>query len=143
MAQFKVGDKVIREDSGKKGVVVEVFEAGKEKVGKNGVVRDPKVHEEVLHGILSFCKNHGFAVLGLTYSPIKGPEGNIEFLLDLVPGENATKYVSYMNNRGGTSFDNMINSYQGGVMDYTETNAEAYDGTDGKRDFYISIIYMI
>lgn len=56
------------------------FEAGKEKVGKKGVVRDPKVHEEVLNGFLSLAAELGLTVRNLTYSPVKGPEGNIEFL---------------------------------------------------------------
>lgn len=71
---------LLKEDAKMVCLIKPQFEAGREKVGKKGVVRDPKVHEEVLHAILSFCKNHGFAVLGLTYSPIKGPEGNIEYL---------------------------------------------------------------
>ncbi len=57
------------------------FEAGKEKVGKKGVVRDPAVHTEVIENILSVIHNVGFSVLGLTYSPVKGPEGNIEYLV--------------------------------------------------------------
>ena len=56
------------------------FEAGKEKVGKKGVVRDPAVHQEVLEHFLEHAKESGFTVLGLTYSPIRGPEGNIEYL---------------------------------------------------------------
>ena len=56
------------------------FEAGKEKVGKKGVVRDPAVHLEVLEHFLEHAKESGFTVLGLTYSPIRGPEGNIEYL---------------------------------------------------------------
>ena len=59
------------------------FEAGKEKVGKKGVVRDPKVHLEVVERILSFAVENGFSVLHLDYSPIKGPEGNIEYLVHL------------------------------------------------------------
>lgn len=59
------------------------FEAGREKVGKKGVVRDPKVHEEVIEKILRFALNAGFSVLGLTFSPVKGPEGNIEYLVCL------------------------------------------------------------
>ena len=62
------------------------FEAGREKVGKKGVVRDPAVHLEVLEHFLDHAKEAGFAVLGLTYSPIKGPEGNIEFLCCLEKG---------------------------------------------------------
>ena len=57
------------------------FEAGRDKVGKKGVVREPKVHEEVVHKIVDYADMIGFDVKGLTYSPIKGPEGNIEYLL--------------------------------------------------------------
>ena len=63
------------------------FEAGKEKVGKKGVVRDPAVHLEVLENFLVHAKESGFTVLGLTYSPIRGPEGNIEYLGYLEKGE--------------------------------------------------------
>ncbi|MBP1962085.1 TlyA family RNA methyltransferase [Paenibacillus aceris] len=56
------------------------FEAGREKVGKSGVVRDPDVHEDVLTTVLTFAKELGFRLKGLTYSPITGGEGNIEFL---------------------------------------------------------------
>ena len=59
------------------------FEAGKDKVGKKGVVRDPKVHEEVVHRIMDFVNLVGFEVLHLEYSPIKGPEGNIEYLIHI------------------------------------------------------------
>ncbi len=56
------------------------FEAGREKVGKKGVVRDPAVHLEVIENVLKYVKEAGFTVCGITYSPIKGPEGNIEYL---------------------------------------------------------------
>ena len=56
------------------------FEAGREKVGKKGVVRDPAVHLEVLEHFLEHAKENNFTVLGITYSPIRGPEGNIEYL---------------------------------------------------------------
>ena len=56
------------------------FEAGREKVGKKGVVRDPAVHLEVLEHFLTHAKESHFTVLGITYSPIRGPEGNIEYL---------------------------------------------------------------
>ena len=56
------------------------FEAGKEKVGKKGVVRDPKTHVEVLDDFVALADSLGFTILGLTFSPVKGPEGNIEFL---------------------------------------------------------------
>ena len=62
------------------------FEAGRENVGKKGVVRDPAVHREVLEQFLSHAGDSGFTVLGLTYSPIRGPEGNIEYLAYLEKG---------------------------------------------------------
>ena len=66
------------------------FEAGKEKVGKKGVVRDPQTHQEVLDMFVELADSLGFTILGLTFSPVKGPEGNIEFLghltLDDKPG---------------------------------------------------------
>lgn len=56
------------------------FEAGKEKVGKKGVVRAPQTHQEVLNQFVALAHELGFRILGLTFSPVKGPEGNIEFL---------------------------------------------------------------
>ena len=59
------------------------FEAGKGKVGKKGVVRDKNIHIEVIEMISEFAIENGFAILNLDYSPIKGPEGNIEYLIHL------------------------------------------------------------
>ena len=59
------------------------FEAGREKVGKKGVVRDPSVHREVIQKVMDFADLMGFSILGLTWSPVKGPEGNIEYLIHL------------------------------------------------------------
>lgn len=59
------------------------FEAGRDKVGKKGVVREPKVHEEVIEKICVFSSMVGFEILALDHSPIKGPEGNIEYLIHL------------------------------------------------------------
>lgn len=59
------------------------FEAGREKVGKKGVVRDPAVHEEVIDKVIPYAKSIGYAVRHLEFSPIKGPEGNIEYLLHI------------------------------------------------------------
>ena len=56
------------------------FEAGKDNVGKKGVVRDPKIHQMVLDNFVALVHGLGFKILGLTFSPVKGPEGNIEFL---------------------------------------------------------------
>ena len=66
------------------------FEAGKEKVGKKGVIRDPAVHKEVLEGFITLAKSLDFTIKDLTFSPVKGLEGNIEFLAHLsrVPGED-------------------------------------------------------
>lgn len=79
------------------------FEAGREKVGKKGVVRDPKVHREVLEQIMQYVLSIGFEILELSFSPIKGPEGNIEYLLyiqntDRIPDEDSLEesfHVSY------------------------------------------------
>jgi len=59
------------------------FEAGREKVGKKGVVRDKKVHEEVIENVVGFSGEFGLIPVELDYSPVKGPEGNIEYLLHL------------------------------------------------------------
>ena len=70
------------------------FEAGKDKVGKKGVVRDRKVHLEVCEKIIDFALSNGFSVLNLEYSPIKGPEGNIEYLVYLEKTNNPQKEES-------------------------------------------------
>ena len=62
------------------------FEAGRDEVGKKGVVRDAKVHEQVVRGILVFARELGFSLMGLDFSPIKGPEGNIEYICHLKNG---------------------------------------------------------
>lgn len=62
------------------------FEAGREKVGKKGVVRDPAVHREVIEKVITDAKELGFSILHLEYSPIKGPEGNIEYLVHICKG---------------------------------------------------------
>lgn len=62
------------------------FEAGREKVGKKGVVRDPEVHKEVIDRIVGFARGIGFHIKNLDYSPIKGPEGNMEYLVHIQKG---------------------------------------------------------
>ncbi len=85
------------------------FEAGREKVGKKGVVKDPQVHLEVINNIIELSKKIGFSVKGLTSSPIKGPEGNIEYLIWLdKTGHNSEletekvvfEAVQQLNNKG-------------------------------------------
>ena len=64
------------------------FEAGKINLNKNGVVKNIKVHQKVIHNIIIFANKLGFRIINLTYSPIKGPAGNIEYLLYLEKNEN-------------------------------------------------------
>ena len=87
------------------------FETTKEKVGKKGVVRDPSVHKEVIEKVIDFCLKIGFSVEGLDYSPIKGPEGNIEYLVlikksndNLIDEEKALGFKDY-------SYDNDLKGY--------------------------------
>lgn len=63
------------------------FEAGREQVGKKGVVKDERVHFSVIRSVVDFAQENGFVIKGLSYSPIKGPEGNIEYLAHLKKGE--------------------------------------------------------
>lgn len=69
------------------------FEAEREEVGEKGVVRDRRVHEKVLRDIIDFIPDLGWCVQGVDFSPIRGPEGNIEFLLDIIPSDNLTRNV--------------------------------------------------
>ena len=71
------------------------FEAGREKIGKKGVVRDPKVHLEVITDVLDFANEIGYAVQHLSYSPIKGPNGNIEYLAHYLLGAEAAPVDPY------------------------------------------------
>ena len=74
---------LLKEDAQMVCLIKPQFEAGREKVGKKGVVRDQAVHLEVIEKILAFAGKLGFSVLHLSFSPIKGPEGNIEYLVHL------------------------------------------------------------
>lgn len=65
------------------------FEAGKEKVGKKGVVREPAVHKEVIENVMDFAVSIGFEIRNLDFSPIRGPEGNIEYLLHIYKAEQS------------------------------------------------------
>ncbi|MEG1457829.1 MAG: TlyA family RNA methyltransferase [Acetivibrio sp.] len=67
------------------------FEAGREKVGKKGVVRERSVHCEVVETITAYAKKIGFTIHNLEFSPIKGPEGNIEYLMEIQKGEHKTQ----------------------------------------------------
>ena len=77
---------LLREDGHVLCLIKPQFEAGREKVGKKGVVRDPETHLEVLRGFLEAVPDLGYTALGLDFSPIRGPEGNIEYLGYLAKG---------------------------------------------------------
>jgi len=77
------------------------FEAGRDKVGKKGVVRDKKVHEEVIRKILVFAEIAGFTVLDLSFSPIKGPEGNIEYLIYIKKDISKSELVAELTEKDG------------------------------------------
>ncbi len=81
------------------------FEAGREKVGKKGVVRDYRVHVEVINKIRDFVINNGFNILGLDYSPVKGPEGNIEYLIYL---EKAADKIGRIYNDIGSDVEEVV-----------------------------------
>ncbi len=72
------------------------FEAGKEKVGKKGVVRDIEVHRDVVESIIGFAFETGYSVLALSFSPVKGPEGNIEYLMYIRKEQNNIQQVDYI-----------------------------------------------
>lgn len=74
---------LLKEDAEVVCLIKPQFEAGREKVGKKGVVRDKSVHVEVIENVSCFALSSGFEILGLDFSPVKGPEGNIEYLIHL------------------------------------------------------------
>lgn len=97
---LKVLPAVLNAGSADMGLVVLVkpqFEAGREKVGKNGVVKDPVVHREVLETAVQGAQGLGLDILGLDYSPVKGPEGNIEYLLHLRKNKAAQEPSAWEN----------------------------------------------
>ena len=88
---------VLKDDGSLVILIKPQFEAGKEKVGKGGIVRDPLVHEDVISKVIHEFAREGFSIKGLTYSPIKGGQGNIEFLAYIqraVEGEEQVPYTA-------------------------------------------------
>lgn len=79
------------------------FEAGKENIGKKGVVKDAGVHEDVINNVIGFAKQEGFGIAGLDFSPIKGPEGNIEYLLYMTMGNDDAISPEYVHDLVGKS----------------------------------------
>ena len=71
------------------------FEAGKDKVGKKGVVRDPQVHKEVIESVFAFTMANGFEIMNLDFSPVRGPEGNIEYLMQLCKAAEGGQQTQY------------------------------------------------
>lgn len=78
---FPVAQRITTENATGVCLVKPQFEAGKEKVGKHGVVREPETHREVIFNAMTFAASNGFTVKGIDFSPVKGPEGNIEYLM--------------------------------------------------------------
>ena len=93
------------------------FEAAKEDVGEKGVVRDPAIHRKVLIDMLNFVKTTPWAAAGLDYSPVRGPEGNIEFLLRLLPREEVHSEVSeeFINDIITSAYDKFFKSAKEGL----------------------------
>jgi 23S rRNA (cytidine1920-2'-O)/16S rRNA (cytidine1409-2'-O)-methyltransferase len=97
------------------------FEAGRDKVGKKGVVRDPQVHSEVVHRIFDFMGIAGFDVLHLDYSPIKGPEGNIEYLIHIRKNPEMNEKVNELTEADGEKLLKEIEGTKEGIS-YNEEN---------------------
>ena len=96
---------ILRDGGEMAALIKPQFEAGREKVGKKGVVRDRAVHEEVIASCIGYAHDAGFEIKGLTFSPVRGPEGNIEYLMyivkppvsgehDLLPKEGMDKLIN-------------------------------------------------
>ena len=83
------------------------FEAGKQNIGKNGIVRSPKIHEKILYDIINFTASLGFGIINLDYSPITGGSGNIEYLL-LIKKENSSLLID-INKTVKEAFENLKN----------------------------------
>lgn len=102
------------------------FEAGREKVGKKGVVRDKKVHEEVVCHIMTYALSMGFEILGLSYSPIKGPEGNIEYLLYIEKPQDAQALTEIAEEADQKAEEQFEQQYLALVKETVEAAHEAF-----------------
>lgn len=109
--------KILKEDGFVITLIKPQFEAGKENVGKKGVVRDARVHEQVINNVIAFAKEEGFGIAGLDFSPIKGPEGNIEYLLHLTLGADDAVSPAFVAELVGKSH---------GDLDKKNTETEAH-----------------
>lgn len=113
------------------------FEAGRDKVGKKGVVREPEVHAEVVHKVIDYADMIGFIVGGLTYSPVKGPEGNIEYLLWIEKRTSVPETVSSMTEAEALTALDILLTQKSGLSHEREMTerirqvvAEAHDKLD-------------
>ena len=97
---FPPAAKLLKENAEMAVLVKPQFEAGREQVGKKGIVRDPEVHKEVIGKVISYANDNGFSAIGLDYSPITGTTGNIEFLLYLK--------LDYKNENTDTDIDAVV-----------------------------------
>ena len=102
------------------------FEAGRDKVGKKGVVREPEVHKEVVHRIFDFMGIAGFEVLHLDYSPIKGPEGNIEYLIHIRKDPEMNEKVKDLTEAEGEKLLKEIEGTKEGIS-FIEENRKLVD----------------
>jgi 23S rRNA (cytidine1920-2'-O)/16S rRNA (cytidine1409-2'-O)-methyltransferase len=97
------------------------FEAGREKVGKKGVVRDKKVHHEVIAMVVEYAKSIGLLPVKLDFSPVKGPEGNIEYLLYITKDEKLFEEIA----------DDITDDYIGNVVEASHITLEKKDVSNG------------
>ncbi len=91
-----VAKRLLRQNGAIAALIKPQFEAGRGQVGKKGVVRDIKIHYEVIEKVLTFARSIGLCAAGLTYSPVKGPEGNIEYLAYLINGADCDNVTDDM-----------------------------------------------
>ena len=117
------------------------FEAGREKVGKKGVVRDPAVHREVIARVMDFASLVGFQILGLTFSPVRGPEGNIEYLIHLRKPESVDEQAVSLDEKAAenalsviTAGRTGISAEQGKPEEIAGLVAEAHTVLDGGQE---------
>ncbi len=101
------------------------FEAGRDKVGKKGVVRDPKVHTEVISTIIDFTLDQSFEVINITYSPIKGPEGNIEYLM----------YIKNVARAINEEIENNLSENKNKQKEMTKTDKQYYINQKEKEEY--------
>ena len=120
-------------DGGKEVCLVKPqFEAGREKVGKKGVVRDKAVHLEVVENIMVYVLAAGFNIISLSYSPIKGPEGNIEYLLYIEKagcitdsaGNSSNESSSNVKHKAKEEFENSYRQLAEDIVEQAHTNLD-------------------